>query len=60
MIERTKQEVEAFYNVGNGYKTNAEVIYGDTDSVMVKFGVTDLAEAMELGVQKPLSPYQKF
>lgn len=26
-----------------------QVIYGDTDSVMVKFGVKTLAEAMELG-----------
>jgi len=25
------------------------VIYGDTDSVMVKFGTADIAKAMELG-----------
>lgn len=26
-----------------------QVIYGDTDSVMVKFGVESVAESMELG-----------
>ncbi|KAI9221526.1 DNA polymerase family B-domain-containing protein [Blastocladiella britannica] len=49
MIERTKQVVEETYTVANGYPANAHVIYGDTDSVMVKFGVADLAKAMELG-----------
>nr|POE85130.1 dna polymerase delta catalytic subunit [Quercus suber] len=49
MIERTKQEVEARYTIANGYSHDAQVIYGDTDSVMVKFGPNDLAKAMELG-----------
>ena len=49
MIERTKKEVEARYNLANGYSHDAKVIYGDTDSVMVKFGPKDLAKAMELG-----------
>nr|BAJ78743.1 DNA polymerase delta catalytic subunit [Phraortes illepidus] len=49
MIEQTKQEVEQRYCIANGYKHDASVIYGDTDSVMVKFGVTTLEEAMELG-----------
>jgi DNA polymerase delta subunit 1 len=49
MIMKTKQEVEDRYNIANGYSHDAKVIYGDTDSVMVKFGTTELAEAMKLG-----------
>ena len=41
--------MEAQYCIANGYAHNAEVIYGDTDSVMVKFGPSDLAEVMKLG-----------
>jgi DNA polymerase delta subunit 1 len=49
MIEKTKEEVEKRYTIANGYSHDAQVIYGDTDSVMVKFGPNDLAKAMELG-----------
>lgn len=49
MIEQTKAEVEKTYTTANGYEHNAQVIYGDTDSVMIKFGTSDLAEAMRLG-----------
>ncbi|KAL4658284.1 DNA polymerase delta catalytic subunit [Arapaima gigas] len=49
MIEQTKQLVEKQYTVDNGYRANAKVIYGDTDSVMVKLGVATVKEAMDLG-----------
>lgn len=49
MIEKTKEEVEARYTIANGYSYDAQVIYGDTDSVMVRFGPKDLEEAMRLG-----------
>ncbi|KDQ61581.1 hypothetical protein JAAARDRAFT_31037 [Jaapia argillacea MUCL 33604] len=51
MIEKTKQEVEAEYSVANGHTHNAKVIYGDTDSVMVKFGPPDLQTVMALGAE---------
>ncbi len=49
MIDQTAAAVEKKYTIANGYPANAEVVYGDTDSVMVKFGVTEVAEAMKLG-----------
>lgn len=49
MIEKTKEEVEKRYTIANGYSHDAQVIYGDTDSVMVKFGPKDLEKAMDLG-----------
>ncbi len=44
-----EQEVESEYSIANGKEHNAVVVYGDTDSVMVKFGPSDLATVMQMG-----------
>ncbi|ORX48063.1 hypothetical protein DM01DRAFT_1377023 [Hesseltinella vesiculosa] len=49
MIMKTRETVEEHFTIKNGYKNDAKVIYGDTDSVMIKFGVDTLEEAMKLG-----------
>jgi DNA polymerase delta subunit 1 len=51
MIADTKRAVEERFTVANGYPANACVVYGDTDSVMVKFGVPDVATAMKFGLE---------
>ncbi|KAH9507561.1 hypothetical protein Btru_051479, partial [Bulinus truncatus] len=48
-----KKFVEETYTIANGYEHDAKkmfslVIYGDTDSVMCKFGVTTVEDAHEL------------
>ena len=48
------------YRVENGYEHDAVVIYGDTDSVMVKFGVKTLEEAMRLGQEAAEYVTSKF
>lgn len=49
MIFQTKELVESKYTKENGYEHDAKVIYGDTDSVMIKFGTSEVKEAMRLG-----------
>jgi DNA polymerase delta subunit 1 len=60
MIELTKKHVEEMFTISNGYEHNAQVIYGDTDSVMCKFGVKTVAEAMKLGKLAAESVSKKF
>eukprot|EP00667_Euglena_gracilis_P001355 EG_transcript_1356 len=49
MINQTKELVEAKFTKANGYDHDAKVIYGDTDSVMVIFGYSDLPNSMRMG-----------
>eukprot|EP00968_Pinguiococcus_pyrenoidosus_P017990 scaffold1833_cov255-Pinguiococcus_pyrenoidosus.AAC.8 len=48
LLLQTRSLVEAHYTKANGYQHDAVVVYGDTDSVMVNFGVATVAEAMPL------------
>ena len=48
LLFQTKAFVEKHYTIENGFPADAEVVYGDTDSVMVKFGVPTVVEAMPL------------
>lgn len=49
MIDLTKNTVMEKYCKKNGYPDDSVVVYGDTDSVMVRFGVQTVEEAMKLG-----------
>lgn len=60
MIIMTKETVEAEFSIKNGYPRDAEVIYGDTDSVMVCAGVETVAEAIELGKKGAVLVTSKF
>ncbi|KAJ1897364.1 DNA-directed DNA polymerase delta, partial [Kickxella alabastrina] len=60
MIHETVSEVQKQYTVANGYEHDADVIYGDTDSVMVKFGASTLEETMRLGQEAAAYVTSKF
>ena len=49
MIELTRNLILNKYNINNGYKYYSNVIYGDTDSVMINFGVNNIKDALILG-----------
>ena len=49
MIHHTRQLVVSLFNRDKGYEADCEVIYGDTDSVMVNFNVSSIERSMELG-----------
>ena len=51
MIMHSKAVVERHYRVQNGYEFDSEVVYGDTDSIMVRFGTPSVQEAMRLGAE---------
>lgn len=51
MIDLTKRLVEDKYSKKNGHPADSQVVYGDTDSVMVDFGLSSLARAIELGTE---------
>lgn len=60
MILKTQSKVLETYTISNGYQFNSQVIYGDTDSVMVKFGVSTVEEAMKLGKEAATEISKEF
>ena len=46
LLLETRRYVEETYNMANGCPYNADVVYGDTDSVMINFGYKTVAETM--------------
>ena len=51
LIDKAKKETESFYCRKNGLEHDCRVLYGDTDSIMVEFGPTDLAQVSKLGFE---------
>jgi DNA polymerase delta subunit 1 len=49
MIEHSKTVIEREYCIEKGFPSDAKVIYGDTDSVMINFGIDNLEKTFELG-----------
>ena len=60
MIEKTRDLVLKIYSQKNGYKHDSQVIYGDTDSVMIKFGVKTVEEAIKVGKEAAIEITKVF
>jgi len=49
MLDNTRNLITSKFNKQNGYDHDSQVVYGDTDSVMIRFGGNDITKTMELG-----------
>jgi DNA polymerase delta subunit 1 len=60
LLEKTKEFVETTYTIANGYEHDAQVVYGDTDSVMVKFGTRTVKETFPIAIEAAEKASQIF
>ncbi|KAL7485072.1 hypothetical protein ACHAW6_012798 [Cyclotella cf. meneghiniana] len=51
LLEKTKSFVEENFTIAQGYEYDAQVVYGDTDSVMVKFGTKTVKDTFPLAIE---------
>jgi len=49
ILNKKGQIIVNEFNKSNGYVSDSEIVYGDTDSVMVNFGVSSVEEAIKYG-----------
>jgi len=51
LLLKTREYVETNYTIAKGCKYNADVVYGDTDSVMINFGFPTVEESMPFALK---------